>query len=150
MTGLLSHSRRPLSALLWRAVALPLLMLVLSGACQKQAEQQASRPGDKQGKSVAAGAGAPTPVPPRPPRWSQVPPPGAGQTLALLPDGARIMPVAEARAAGLLSVDLSDSWAPFIFSESDGPEGAVKPNVYRKTFVDLASDRLDPEEATLG
>ena len=53
------------------------------------------------------------------------------------------------RQAGLLDVDLSDGWAPFIFSDSDGPGAPVLPNGYRKTFVDLANDRADPDELYL-
>jgi hypothetical protein len=74
---------------------------------------------------------------------------GEGETLALHPGGVRAQAIAEAQAAGLLDVDLGDGWAPFIFSESDGPEGKVLPNLYRKTFVDLANDRVDPDELFL-
>ncbi|MBN2575988.1 MAG: L,D-transpeptidase, partial [Deltaproteobacteria bacterium] len=49
----------------------------------------------------------------------------------------------------LLDVDLSDEWAPFIFSESDGPDTEVKPNPYRSTFIRLASDRASPEEVLM-
>jgi hypothetical protein len=48
-----------------------------------------------------------------------------------------------AGAAGLLDVDLSDGWAPFILQDSGGAAGdAPKPNPYRQTFIGLASDRL--------
>jgi len=56
------------------------------------------------------------------------------------------MTIVEAREQGLLDVDLSDEWAPFIFSESDGPGTPTKPNRYRDTFVRLANDRASPEE----
>lgn len=46
-------------------------------------------------------------------------------------------PVEEAETAGLLDVDLSDGWLPFIFAPEDVP--------YRKTFVDLANDRVNPD-----
>jgi hypothetical protein len=82
--------------------------------------------------------------------------------LALYPDRAAILPIAEARAAGLLVVDLGDDWAPFIFGESDpGAAGGSdagagevaapgpRPNAYRRTFIDLANDRVDPEELFL-
>ncbi len=62
------------------------------------------------------------------------------------PDGARRETVAKARKQGLLDVDLSDEWAPFIFSESDESGGPIKPNPYRATFVRLANDRASPEE----
>ena len=101
--------------------------------------------------------------------------------------------IAEARGAGLLVVDLSDGWAPYIFQDGDpgervpgstgaaadvpAPAGAAvaatgqagaaggpgesasasgetggqteanepRPNAYRKTFVDLANDRIDED-----
>ena len=69
----------------------------------------------------------------------------SGETYAV--DGeVRRLTVEEARQQGLLDVDLSDEWAPFIFSESDGPNGPVKPNPYRKTYLALANDRASPEE----
>src|SRR5262249_49051185 len=46
-------------------------------------------------------------------------------------------------AAGLLDVDLSDGWAPFILQDGDGAD--AKPNAYRETFVGLANDRLDAD-----
>jgi hypothetical protein len=54
--------------------------------------------------------------------------------------------VTEARKQGLLDVDLSNRWAPFIFSESDGPDTPTKPNPYRSTFIRLANDRASPDE----
>jgi hypothetical protein len=84
-----------------------------------------------------------------PPRWVGLKPPEEGQALALGPDGAKIVAVDAARAAGLLVVDLGDGWTPFIFSESSDssdPEIEARPNAYRKTFVDLANDRVDPQE----
>jgi hypothetical protein len=57
---------------------------------------------------------------------------------------------AEARAAGLLVVDLGDDWAPFIFQDSGGvgSGGKIdpgKPNAYRQTFIDLANDRINAD-----
>ena len=54
-----------------------------------------------------------------------------------------------ARGQGLLVVDLSDDWVPFIFSESDGPGKPVKPNPYRHTFTALANDQTGPDELFL-
>lgn len=71
----------------------------------------------------------------------------------------------EARAGGLLVVDLGDLWAPFIFQDGgEAParpvtgarppantakdEGA-KPNEYRKTFIDLANDRISADGRAL-
>jgi len=92
----------------------------------------------------------PAPAPPRKPGpWAKVAALDDGQTLALHLEGARAQSVGDARASGLLDVDLGDEWAPFIFSESDGAGAAVLPNPYRKTFVDLANDRVDPDELSL-
>lgn len=69
-----------------------------------------------------------------------------GQTFLLDGGRGRRVAIAEARAAGYLDVDLSDEWAPFIFSESDGPSGATKPQFYRQSFIDLANDRVAPSD----
>ena len=121
-------------------VVTALLCLV---ACREQQEsKRATREvGGKSGPMASAPAA-------RQPRWAKARVPGAGETLALRPDGARPLPVTEARAAGLLDVDLGDDWAPFIFSDSDAADATAKPNAYRRTFVDLANDRLDPEDAS--
>jgi hypothetical protein len=86
----------------------------------------------------------PPPLPPVQP-WDPRGPLGPGETYALEGEPRRVT-VDEARRQGLLDVDLSDEWAPFIFSESDGPNGPVKPNAYRKTYLALANDRASPEE----
>jgi hypothetical protein len=49
----------------------------------------------------------------------------------------------------LLDVDLTYEWAPFIFSESDKPEGEPKPNRYRHAFVALANDLASPDDIFL-
>lgn len=52
----------------------------------------------------------------------------------------------EARARGLLIVDLGDGWAPFIFQDGGrDKDDPAKPNGYRQTFVDLANDRVDAD-----
>ena len=78
--------------------------------------------------------------------WSTVGPLASGETYALGAHGPQRTSMAEARKQGLLDVDLSEEWAPFIFSESDGPDTEAKPNPYRSTFIRLASDRASPEE----
>ena len=78
--------------------------------------------------------------------WDPAGPLAPGETYALDADNPRRTTVAEARKAGLLDVDLSDEWAPFIFTESDGPGTPTKPNAYRDTFIRLANDRASPEE----
>jgi hypothetical protein len=70
----------------------------------------------------------------------------AGETYVYEHGVPRRDTIAAARAAGLLDVDLSDGWAPFILQDGDGAD--AKPNAYRETFVGLANDRLNPE--TLG
>jgi hypothetical protein len=75
--------------------------------------------------------------------WGQLAP---GETYVLGANGPSRTSVAEARKQGLLDVDLSDAWAPFIFSESDGPGTPSKPNPYRNTFIRLANDRASPAE----
>jgi len=91
----------------------------------------------------AAGAAEATLPPPEP--WDPRGPLAPGETYAV-DEGVRRVSVDEARRQGLLDVDLSDEWAPFIFSESDGANGPAKPNPYRKTYLALANDRASPEE----
>jgi len=93
-------------------------------------------------RAAAPKVAAPSPVAP----WDPKGPLAPGETYALEGEGPRRMTVAEAREQGLLDVDLSDEWAPFIFSESNGVDAAVKPNAYRGTFVRLANDRASPAE----
>jgi hypothetical protein len=101
------------------------------------------------------GAGAPqagksgkSGKPPPPPPRAALPPLGAGQVY-VYDDGAptaKAMAEDQARAAGLLVVDLGDGWAPFIFQDGAGTEeDPVKPNGYRKTFVDLANERINAD-----
>ncbi len=82
------------------------------------------------------------PIPRRPPAPDLV----AGETYVYRGDVAEKQTVEAARAAGLLDVDLTDGWAPFIFQDtSSAASDTAKPNGYRATFVALANDRLDPE-----
>ena len=48
-----------------------------------------------------------------------------------------------ARERGLVLVDLSDDFAPFIFQDAKAADGAALPNRYRAVFVGLANDRTD-------
>src|SRR5882724_8406318 len=70
-----------------------------------------------------------------------------GETYRYDKGGARKITVAEARAAGLLDVDLGDAWAPFIFQDTSGDVVAdpPKPNAYRETFVALANDKVNED-----
>ncbi|HJX52206.1 MAG TPA: L,D-transpeptidase [Polyangia bacterium] len=95
---------------------------------------------------------ASSPIPPvrqQPMPWDEGGELAEGETIALRPEGGGRMPIAWARDKGLLDVDLSRLWAPFIFSESDKPDGEVKPNRYRRAFTDLASDFATPAEIFL-
>jgi hypothetical protein len=83
-------------------------------------------------------------APPRP--WDQAVPLKVGETYAFFPEGARREFLQVAEEAGLLDVDLSDEWAPFIFLDSGGSGKEVKPNRYRETFLALANNRKSPEE----
>ena len=118
--------------------------MVALGACGRDGDEPEKAPARK-----------PAPPAKRPAIWAKLRAPGEGQTLAVHKGAARVMPISEARASGLLDVDLGDGWAPFIFSETDPDRGTdagppvSKPNAYRKTFLDLANDRVDPEEVFL-
>ena len=116
-----------------------LAILALGAACEgpPAPRKLAPRPA-----KVEAMAAAVEPVVP----WDPLGPLGPGETYALDAPAARRVTVDDARKQGLQVVDLSDDWAPFIFSESDGPGSGVKQNPYRATFVALANDRASPEE----
>jgi hypothetical protein len=145
-----------------------LLSAVLALACaEKNAPAHPPAPRIEAVDATPVGAAPPFVEP-----WDSRGPLAPGETYAL--DGEiRLMSVDEARGRGLLDVDLSDQWAPFIFSESNGqgrvggaglrpaePErgkdwkpsqgfhgdGPNKPNAYRTTYVALANDRASPEE----
>jgi hypothetical protein len=81
--------------------------------------------------------------------WEVARPLGPKAVFVLEQGGIRTATVEAARREGLLVVDLSDEWAPFIFSNGDGDGKRSKPNPYRKTFVTLANDRATPEELFL-
>jgi len=101
----------------------------------------------QQTQETAATGPAPAPVtkPTRPPIPERKPVPAlaAGETYVYERGVARKETIAVAREAGLLDVDLSDVWAPFILQDGDGAD--AKPNAYRETFVGLANDRLDED-----
>ncbi|HSB73449.1 MAG TPA: L,D-transpeptidase [Candidatus Methylomirabilis sp.] len=81
--------------------------------------------------------------------WEQGAPLASEEVFVVSPTGARRDSAENARRDGLVVVDLSDDWAPFLFGDSDGPGAPVKPNGYRKTFIALANDRTSPEELFL-
>ena len=134
-----SSHKRPVPKRLSLILSTVAVLAALAPACDKK-EQPV--PVVALPTKLDAAVEAAAPVQP----WDPRGPLGADETYALESSGNRRESVAEARAQGLLDVDLSDGWAPFIFSESDGPGRVVKPNSYRSTFIALANDRSSPEE----
>jgi hypothetical protein len=120
----------------WLRVGLLAAAVLAAGCGRDEAPPPLTKPGVK------------PPVGPPPP-WAKVNRLADGETLALHPDGARAEPIERAREAGLVDVDLGDDWAPFIFSEADAPDAEPKRNPYRKTFIDLANDRVDSDDVFL-
>jgi hypothetical protein len=117
-------------------------MSVLASACtHKNAPVRPSEPGPEALDAAEVEVAPSSAVEPWDPRGPLAP----GETYALVGE-VRRETAAEARQQGLLDVDLSDQWTPFIFSESDGPGTPVKPNPYRSTYIALANDRASPEE----
>ena len=53
--------------------------------------------------------------------------------------------IARAEADGLVVVDLSDDWVPFIFTDKTPGRDDATPNAYRATYVGLANDRIDDD-----
>lgn len=115
-------------------------------ACSQKSEPPRPATAAPVALTLDAGPRRTTPSPAVQP-WDARGPLAAGETY-VLDDAAEIRraTVDEARRLGLLDVDLSDEWAPFIFSESDGPGTPAKSNAYRKTYLALANDRASPEE----
>ena len=108
-----------------------------------------TRPAQDAAPSDSRPMPASSPIPParqKPMPWDEGGELAEGETIALRSGHGNRMPIAWARDKGLLDVDLSRLWAPFIFSESDRPDGEVKPNRYRQAFTDLASDYVTPDE----
>jgi hypothetical protein len=133
------------SALAPQALLLGCAVAACAPACERAGEQPTGvTPGAAPGSRGAAPEARPVVTPKA--VWAGKAALAPGQTLALGPQGARVIPIAEAEAAGLLDVDLSDEWAPFIFSESDGPGTEPRPNGYRRSFIDLANDRVDEDD----
>ncbi|HZL18228.1 MAG TPA: L,D-transpeptidase [Polyangia bacterium] len=91
--------------------------------------------------SAAVGPTAVEPSRPPIPHRAAAPALSSGETLAYDRGVAKKMTIPAARGAGLLDVDLSNGWAPYILQDGDPPQ----PNDYRQTFVGLANDRLDAD-----
>jgi hypothetical protein len=79
--------------------------------------------------------------------WDKGGPLTEGETYALraAPGKSGREAIETAKSSGLLDVNLSDEWAPYIFSEGE-PGEEPKPNFYRPTFVALANNRTTPDE----
>jgi hypothetical protein len=73
------------------------------------------------------------------------------QRALMLVDGKERWVDAQAiEAAGYTLVDLSDSWTPMIFREDKDPAtGVPLHNRYRRVFIGLANDQLDPDGVPL-
>jgi hypothetical protein len=137
-----------------RGGALALALALLAGAaagCHRRATKPAGDPaagaGAGRGPVVAttpAGTAAHAPIPKR----AAAPALAEGETYIFHGEVAEKKSIEAAQGAELLDVDLGDGWAPFIFQDggaSGDAGGDAKPNSYRKTFVDLANDRVDPD-----
>jgi hypothetical protein len=109
--------------------------VLVAGCHGKQAPAPGERPA-----AVPAPAKPTRPVIPTRPPVAAAP---EGQVLAYDAGVAKPMPLDAARAAGLLVVDLTDDWAPYILQDGEGAD--AKPNAYRETFVALANDRMDAD-----
>lgn len=81
---------------------------------------------------------------------SEEPAPPSGPKVTAYVDGERReVFVSQLEGLGMIVVDLSDEWVPFIFSEKDPRHPEPRPNRFRQTFVDLANDwsRTSPTKA---
>ena len=105
--------------------------------CHRQQEQETAATGPAPAPTAAK------PTRPRIPERKPTPALAAGETYVYERGAARKETIAAAREAGLLDIDLSDVWAPFILQDGDGAD--AKPNAYRETFVGLANDKLDAD-----
>ena len=82
--------------------------------------------------------------------WEDSRPLSPGEVWVLGSGGARRDTLEAAKRQHLLSVDLSDGWAPAIFDDGKAPGGATLVNQYRSVFVGLATDRTDGDGQPLG
>ena len=127
------------------------LLLASATACRRAPGPGRAPTAGAGGAGGAAATGIAEPVVP-----SRVPlaPLADGEVYVYADSGAGApatkVALAEASAGGLLIVDLGDGWAPFIFQDGGATKGdPAKPNGYRKTFVELANDRVDEDGKAL-
>ena len=130
-----------------------ILALLVAGACRRAPAPQ--RAPEAAGAAGMGGTNVAHVVPePAIPARVPLAPLADGEAYVYADGGsgapATKMTLAEASAKGLLIVDLGDGWAPFIFQDGGEVKGdPVKPNGYRKTFVELANDRVDEDGKAL-
>jgi lipoprotein-anchoring transpeptidase ErfK/SrfK len=116
------------------ALAAAVACAIVAGCHRRQATTTKAPPAP-----VAAAKPAHPPIPQRKPVAALA----DGETYIYERGVGRRDTIEAARAAGLLDVDLSDGWAPYILQDGEGDN--AKPNAYRETFVGLANDRLDAD-----
>jgi hypothetical protein len=69
--------------------------------------------------------------------------PAERRAIQVVDGDERLVDTDLARERGLVVVDLSDNFSPYIFQDGKGPGGAVLANRYRNVFIGLANDRTD-------
>jgi hypothetical protein len=121
---------------LWLAAAVVAGLGVAGAGCKRRSTTT---------PASAPPVAAPAPKPARPPIPQRKPVAAlaAAETYVYEKGVARRDTIEAARAAGLLDVDLSDGWAPYILQDGEGAD--AKPNAYRETFIGLANDKLDED-----
>ena len=116
------------------------LIVVAFVGCKRSEHSAATVSRDAAAASTTGQASPPKP--PRKPRPALGPlPPGMAYRYDGAPNSAVAISVADAEAQGLLVVDLSNEWAPFLFQDGAQPGQTGKPNDYRATFIALENDR---------
>ncbi len=111
-------------------------LAVALGACPQKPSTPPGPPGTRQPPPAKLTT---------PPPWQRQPVLEPEQVYALHDGAAEVMTQAQAQAAGYQVIDLSDAWAPFIFSEQDVQGDDPKPQPYRQIFIDLSNDKVSPE-----
>jgi len=121
------------------------LLAVAGCGCSSPIPMSAPTPAGGDGGSVAARP--PAPRRPSAPDPDALPPaaglPPERRAIQVVDGEERVVDADVARARGLTLVELGDDWAPAIFDDGVGPDGAVLPNRYRATLTGLAADRTD-------
>ncbi|MBU1240251.1 hypothetical protein KKF84_17955, partial [Myxococcota bacterium] len=124
------------------SLLLPLSFFALS--CQKEGKKNAEPPQAVDPMSPENGAPTPallktTPLPKPAPEKIIDP------VLYCSSGICKTISLATVEKRGLSLIDLSDNYAPYIFSERSSPDEPAKKNKYRQTYVNLGNDRTDEE-----